>query len=170
MVISRKDDHVIHLMATYMMEHYHSLIDVYSVECPYRFDNEDLDDFVSYMWGTFAAFLPGTKMRLVDDYAKKHVRDPVIASKIWRADNIVVDAFRVLDADRKSGRFLLRSETDGVKYRAVSGVSIADAIAKGNVYTLVIHPWEEDGSYNIAAMFPTKDNMFTTKNTGKYSV
>ena len=156
---------MIHRMSTYLMEHHHELIDMYGAECPYEFDNEDLDDFVSHVWGTYAAIVPGTKTRLVDDYAKKRVRDPAIASRIRRVDTILVDTFRVLDADRESGRFLLRSETGGAEYRAVSGVSVADAVAKGGTYGLMIHPWEEDGSYNIGAVLPTagrKRNMPTS--------
>ena len=154
MVRPRRDDDVINRMSTYLMEHYHALIDSYGAECPYEFDDEQLDTFVSHVWGGYTAILPGTKTRLFDHYAKKHVRDPVIASKIRRANKLLIDRFRVQDADHRSGRFLLRSTTNGVEYRAVSGVLVANAIIKGGTYNLIIHPWEEDGSYNIGAVLP----------------
>ena len=153
MVRPRKDDDVIYRMGVYLIGHYHKLIDMYGAKCPYRFDSEELDTFVAHVWGSYAAILPGTKTRLVDDYAKRRVRDPAIASKIRRTDQILIDTFRVLYADRERGKFLLRSKTDGAEYRAVSGVLVAAALSKGGTYVLMIHPWEEDGSYNIASVF-----------------
>ena len=148
----RKDDIVISQLGNYTMENYHDLIDEHCMDCPYYYDDEQKDNFVSHIWGTYAARMPGSKTRLVDYFADNFVDDPVIAAKIRRTKQIMVDMFEVLDCDYDRGRFVLRAKRTGTKYKTVAGPSVTGMLKKGDKYECMIHPWEEDGTYNLGAV------------------
>lgn len=141
-------------MAEYMMQNHYDLIDAEAMNCPYTFDDLNFDSMVSHIWATYVARVPGTGVRIVDDYAKKHVDDPVFAAKLRRATTVVAGTFSVLERIGDS-RFVIRSEEgDGKTYRAVSGPAVAAILASGTRFLCMIHPWEEDGTHNIAAVVP----------------
>ena len=143
-------------MAEYMNKYHRDLIDEYVMYCPYSFADTLTDNFVSSIWATFDAVMPDTKIRLVDHYLNECVVNPVMAAKIRRIDQITVDTFEVLDVDYEQNRATLLSTTTNDVYKTVAGANVMHTIQKGDIQTYMIHPWEEDGSYNIGAVLNHK--------------
>ena len=140
-------------MSDYMVKNRIDMLMKKSLDCPYTFDDPHTESVTSMIWATFAATLSDGKTRMVDDYAKKHVDDPVFVAKIRRATSVLCGRFRVLEC-KENRRFVIESEDDGTIYDAVSGPDAANVLPHVHgVINCTIHPWNEDGSYNIAMVF-----------------
>lgn len=116
------------------------------------------------------AVMPRTKVRLIDYYIDKYVKDPIIAAKFRRVDKIIVETFKVLDMNHLRGKAKIRSTKNGAEYRVVVGINVSRVIQTGDVRTCLIHPWEEDGTYRLGAVLayePTEFKRSSTKSIAK---
>ena len=143
-------------MFIYLMKTHHSLIDRYAEDCPYHMEDHAIDDMVFHIWGMFEAVLPNTNKRIVDEYAKTHIRDPTIASMINRIDNVHIDTFEILDVDYARGTLKMRGMRDGLTYDVAASIDYVNGIQLDKEQQFMICPWLRDGNrYSImTAMCP----------------
>lgn len=152
MMQQRMVDQVTTKLSNYIISRYGRELRICIEDCPHLFENPETDVLVAAIWATFVVKNPYTKQRVVDEFADKHVTDPVIANNLRRVDDIIVDEFKILDGDYDTGIFNIKSVTNDTKYRTTAGPNAACRIFPGRIYHLLIHPWEADGTYNITTV------------------
>lgn len=144
------EDNVITLFGEYALKHHADLLAETSPKSPFFIDDGDNDTvgFFTSVWALYHAVIPSTGLRISEEFASRCIDDPVLAAKMRRADDLIIDGFEVLES--KDGVFTIRSVTTRKTYRVIpGGPKVASTLVPGTVKMCAIHPWEADGTHMV---------------------